>query len=207
MLKVWGRANSINVQKVMWCIGELGLEYERVDAGGPFGGLDAPEYLAMNPNGRIPTVEDGGDVLWESHSVVRCLALKYGEGTLCPADPAARQKADRWMDWPHNGFHQNVRTMFFALVRDRDKAEPDMDAVNAAAADAAAFPPVLDGHLAGNDYAAGDSFSMGDIPLACIVNRWYSLPIERAAHPAVEGWLDRIRERPAFRTHVLLESG
>jgi glutathione S-transferase len=117
MLKVWGRNNSGNVQKTMWCIGELGLEYERVDVGGPFGGLDTPEYKAMNPNSRVPTVEDDGNILWESHSVIRYLALKYGKGTLCPDDLGKRQLADRWMDWLHNGFNHHYRTLFFALVR------------------------------------------------------------------------------------------
>ena len=207
MLKVWGRNNSANVQKAMWCIGELGLEYERVDVGGPFGGLDSPEYMALNPNSRIPTVEDEGNILWESHSVIRYLALKYGKGTLCPDDLGARQKADRWMDWPHNGFNHHIRTLFFALVRDREKAEPDMDAMNAIAAEAAVDLPILDGHLSSNEYAAGTNLTMGDIPLGCIVNRWYSLPIDHPSHPAVEDWLHRIRERPAFREHVLLEGG
>ncbi len=206
MLKVWGRNNSSNVQKAMWCIGELGLEYECIDVGGPFAGLDTPEYLAMNPNGLIPTIQDDGNVLWESHSIVRYLSLKYGKGTLCPEDLGDRHRADRWMDWPHNGFVEALRVPFRALVRDRDKAEPDMDAVNAAVADGESILPALDSHFVGNPYAAGEMFTMGDIPLGCILNRWYSLPIERASHPAIEDWLGRLRERPAFREHVLLES-
>lgn len=206
MLKVWGRNNSLNVQKVMWCVGELGLEYERVDVGGPFGGLDTPEYLAMNPNGQIPTTEDDGNVLWESHSIVRYLSLKYGKGTLCPEDLGLRHTADRWMDWPHNGFMQALRVPFRALVRDRDKAEPDMDAVKTAIVAGEGFLPMLDNCLTNSPYAAGENFTMGDIPLGCILNRWYSLPIERASHPAIENWLERIRERSAFQEHVLPKS-
>jgi glutathione S-transferase len=207
MLKVWGRNNSANVQKAMWCVGELGLEYERVDVGGAFGGLDTPEYKAMNPNSRVPTVEDDDNILWESHSVIRYLALKYGKGTLCPDDLGERQKADRWMDWPHNGLNHHLRTLFFALVRDREKVEPDMAALKSVIDEAGTDLPILDGHLANNDYVAGANFTMGDIPIGCIVNRWYSLPMDRPSHPAIEAWLERIRARPAFREHVLLETG
>jgi len=206
MLKVWGRNNSLNVQKVMWCVGELGLEYERIDVGGPFAGLETPEYLAMNPNGKIPTAEDDENVLWESHSIIRYLSLKYGKGTLCPEDLGLRHMADRWMDWPHNGFMQALRVPFWALVRDRDKEEPDMDAVNTAVAVAEGFLPILENCLANSPYIAGETFTMGDIPLGCILHRWYSLPIERTSHPSIEAWLDHLKGRSTFQMHVMLQT-
>ena len=135
------------------------------------------------------------------------MALKYGKGTLCPDDLGARQKADRWMDWPHNGFNHHLRTLFFALVRDREKAEPDMKVMKTVATEAGTDLPILDGHLANNEYVVGENFTMGDIPIGCIVNRWYSLPMDRPSHPAIEAWLERIRARPSFRKHVLLETG
>ena len=117
MLKVWGRATSSNVQKVMWLVGELELPHERVDVGGAFGGNDTPEFLAMNPNGLVPTVEDAGVVLWESHAIVRYLALKHAKGTICPDDLGARAMADRWMDWLVTTVNPNWGIMFGGLVR------------------------------------------------------------------------------------------
>src|SRR5579864_9546335 len=99
MLRIWGRKNSINVQKVMWAVGELGLPHERIDAGGPFGGLETEEFRAMNPNGRVPVIDDDGTVVWESHTIVRYLANKYGHGALAPADEGLKAQSDMWTDW------------------------------------------------------------------------------------------------------------
>jgi len=99
MIKIWGRKNSVNVQKVLWCCDELGIPYERVDAGGEFGGTREPEYLAMNPTALIPTIRDDGVTLWESNTIVRYLAAKYGAGSLWPEDLAARSLAEKWMDY------------------------------------------------------------------------------------------------------------
>ena len=99
MLKIWGRASSSNVQKVLWCCAELDIEFERVDVGGPFGGNRDPEYLAMNPNGLVPTVKDGDLVMWESNTICRYLAATRNGEHLYPRDPAARTHVERWMDW------------------------------------------------------------------------------------------------------------
>ena len=127
MLKVWGRETSINVQKVMWLVGELGLEYERVDVGGPFGGLDRPDYVAMNPTGCIPTMEDDGFTLWESHAIVRHLARKHGAGSWWPDDPRTLAVADQWMDWPYNLAYPQLIRAFLGLYRTpEDERDDDM---------------------------------------------------------------------------------
>lgn len=122
MLKIWGRANSINVQKVLWCCDELSLEYERIDAGGPFGRTQNPDYLAMNPNGLIPTISDDGFTLWESNAIVRYLAAKHGVGGLCPEDLRERADADRWMDWQLGTLWVALRPVFIGLVRTPPKS-------------------------------------------------------------------------------------
>jgi glutathione S-transferase len=203
MITIWGRTNSGNVQKAMWCLGELGLEHERIDIGGPFGGLDDKKYLRMNPNGKIPTLKDGRTVIWESNAIVRYLAAKYGSGSLWPRSPGKRSLADRWMDWPGNGFAGAVASIFIALVRDRAKAEPDMNAVNAAVRNAGQALDTVDAHLRKNAYMGGDALTIGDIPLGCLVQRWYSLPIERPDHPNVRAWHGRLKERPAYLKHVV----
>ena len=117
MLKIWGRLTSVNVQKVVWCADELGLEYERVEAGGKYGVVNTPDYRAMNPNGLVPVINDGGYVLWESNAIVRYLAGRHGAGTLCPADARTRADADRWMDWQAVSLNPAIGPAFFQLVR------------------------------------------------------------------------------------------
>jgi glutathione S-transferase len=154
MLTVWGRTNSVNVQKVMWAVAELGLEHERIDAGGAFGGLDTPEYGAMNPNRKIPTVRDGDVVVWESNACVRYLAGRYGLGSLCPEDPARRALADAWMDWQLGTLLPDLSPIFWNLIR-TPEAHRDMGAVQAAAGRIARTWQILDDHLAGPQYVAG----------------------------------------------------
>lgn len=203
MLKVWGRKNSINVQKVMWTIGELGLAHERVDVGGPFGGLDTDDYAARNANRRVPTLEDGGLTIWESNVIVRYLAAKADPGGLWPEDPAARAVADQWMDWQQTTLLPDLTTVFFNLVRFSPE-QRDMAAVAAAAAKLGKIWPVLDRQLDGRTYVAGENFTMGDIPVGAAYYRYKMLEIERPDFPNIEPWYERLKERPAFVEHVTM---
>ena len=117
MLKIWGRANSINVMKVLWCADECGIAYDRENVGLQYGGNDQKWYLDMNPNGVVPTIDDGGQIIWESNSAVRYLAAKYAAGTLWPNDPGQRSEADRWMDWQLSTISECMRVMFWGLIR------------------------------------------------------------------------------------------
>ena len=117
-LTIWGRANSVNVQKVLWCLGELDIAYERIDAGMQFGRNNEPQYLTMNPNGRVPTLVDGDFVLWESNSIMRYLCLAYGKGTpIYPDAPKSRAAVDRWLDWTLSTVQPVDRPVFWALIR------------------------------------------------------------------------------------------
>jgi glutathione S-transferase len=97
MLTIWGRRSSFNLQKVMWLVDELGLERQQIEVGGQFGGLDTPEFRAMNPHGKIPVIDDHGTVIWESHAILRYLAARYGRGPFWHDDAAERSLSDRWM--------------------------------------------------------------------------------------------------------------
>jgi len=134
-MKIWGRANSINVMKVLWAADECGIAYERTDVGGAFGGNDQKWYLDMNPNGVVPTIDDGGRVIWESNSAVRYLSAKYAAGTLWPNDPGQRSDADRWMDWQIGTISEPMRICFWGLIRTPPEKR-DMAAIKKAAADA-----------------------------------------------------------------------
>ncbi len=202
-MKIWGRPNSINVQKVMWAVGELGLDHERIDVGGAFGGLDTDEYGRMNPNRKIPVLDDDGFVVWESHACVRYLAATRGEGGLWPTDPAMRSVADRWMDWKFTTLQPFMHVCFWGLIR-TPEADRDMPAIERAAADMGEAWRLFDAHLQNRGFVIGDHLTIGDIPLGCAFYRYVNLPIERPSLPAIEGWYARLQERAAFREHVMI---
>jgi glutathione S-transferase len=200
MLKIWGRVNSVNVKKVLWAAEELGLEYQRIDAGMEHGVTKTPEYVTMNPNSLVPTIEDDGFVLWESHSIVRYLAAKHGMGTLCPADLRSRADAERWMDWAFT-VQTAMRPVFWGLIRTpAEKRDPK--AIEAGRLKSIETLQVLERSLAGKAYVTGARFTMGDIPVGCEVQRFMRVPIERPPLPNVEAWFERLRERPPFSKFV-----
>jgi glutathione S-transferase len=201
MLKIWGRTNSVNVKKVLWAAEELGLKYQRIDAGMEHGVTKTPEYLKMNPNSLVPTIDDDGFVLWESHSIVRYLAAKHGAGTLCPKDLRVRADAERWMDWTHTFSREFQRPVFWPLVRTPPEKR-DMNAIREACRSCAALLAVPEQTLSSKPYLAGSDFTMADIPLGCHVQLWFRLPIERPRLPCLEAWFGRLLERQAYRAHV-----
>ena len=196
MIKLLGRANSINVQKVHWCLEELGLPYTRTDIGGAFGGNNTPDYLAKNPNGRVPVLEDGDLVLWESNVIVRYLAAKHSPGQLWPTDPKLRAEADRWMDWQQTALTPAMFAVFWGLIR-TPADQRDMAAIEKSKEESAVFMRMLDGHLQTRAYVAGADFTMGDIPVGYATHRWLNLPIERPQLAGVEAWYQRLQARPA----------
>lgn len=198
MLKIWGRMTSINVQKVAWCVDELGIPYERIDAGREFGHNDTPEYLAKNPNGLIPLIEDDGFALWESNAIVRYLAAKHGLSTLCPADPQQRASADRWMDWQSTTLNIPIGACFVQLIR-TPVTERDLGIVESNHPLAEKRLAMLDAILANSEFLNGDTFTMADIPAGLSVRRWQALPLEKQSHPNVNRWLAKLAARPGAK--------
>ena len=202
MLKILGRKTSSNVQKVLWLCSELKLPYEREDIGGPFGRNKDPEYLALNPNGLVPTIDDDGFVLWESHAIMRYLAAKHGAEALWPADLKRRADIDRWMDWGATVAGPAITPMFLQIVR-TPKPDQDPKVIEASRQRTAEALTLLDRHLAGRKYLAGDAFTLADIPSAIQAYRWFWFPIERPDLPNLKAWYERLGERPAYREHVM----
>ena len=201
-MKIWGRVNSINVMKVLWTADECGLKYDRVDVGMAFGGNDQKWYLDMNPNGVVPTIEDGGRIIYESNTIVRYLAAKYAAGSLWPNDPGLRSEADRWMDWQASTVNASMRDVFWGLVRTPPEKR-DMAAIAKGAVEAGRIWTRFDQKLEGKHYVAGQHFTMGDIPVGSFVHRWYALPIERPELKNVKAWYERLKTRPAYAKHVM----
>lgn len=201
MLKIWGRINSVNVKKVLWAADELGLKYERVNAGMEHGVTKTPEYLRMNPNSLVPTIEDDGRVLWESHTIVRYLAAKHGAGMLYPADVGDRADVDRWMDWAFT-LQGAMRNVFWGLIRTPPEKR-DANAIEEARKRTIdLLSNVLEKALAGRKFVGGERFTMGDIPLGCELQRYMRVPIERPRLPNVDAYFERLRERPAYVRNV-----
>ena len=201
MLKIWGRKTSSNVQKVMWAIGEMGLAHERIDIGGPFGKNCEPAYLAKNPNGLVPTLEeDDGFLLWESNSILRYLAAKH-KSSLEPSDLRSRAQASQWMDWQLSVAAPAIHPVFWGLVRTpaEDRVQT---AIAAGKTKTIAAMTILDARLRTAAFVAGDTFSYGDIPLGIIAYRVVELVPERPALPGFDRWYGELCKRAAFREHV-----
>ncbi len=204
MLTVWGRRSSFNLQKVMWLVSELGIEHRHIQAGGQFGGLDTPEFRAMNPVGRVPVIDDNGTIVWESHAILRYLAARHGRARFWSDDPAERSQADRWMDWSQTAlqpdflvgvFWGNYRTpepqRNWAIIRDK-------------IARCAQHFELLDNILGHRPFLRGNSLTLADIPAGTSLYRYFELEIDRPTVPNVEAWYRRLQERPAYREHVMV---
>jgi len=204
VLTIFGRTNSVNVQKVLWCLAELGMPFERIDAGLEHGKNNDPWYLALNPNGRVPLLQDGNFSLWESNTIVRYLAARFSRGGLWPESPETRALAERWMDWQLSTLVRPVSMVFWNLIR-TPADRRDAEVVARGTDEANRAVEILDGHLRAQPFVAGDVFTMGDIPVGAVVHRWLALPgVDRPALPALQAWHARLTERPAFRSHVML---
>lgn len=201
MLKIWGRKTSSNVQKVLWACGELGLPYERIDVTGGYGATKEPAYLAMNPNGLVPTVEDNGFILWESNTVTRYLAREYGQGKLEPTSPQERACASQWMDWHLSILGPAITPVFWAMFRMKPE-QRDQKAIDAAKAKTIAAMTILDNQLKKTPFVAGDTFSYGDIPVGIMAYRYRQIVPERPQHDGLERWYALIEKRPAFHEHI-----
>jgi glutathione S-transferase len=205
MLNIWGRISSINVRKVVWCAQELGLDFQRTEAGGKYGVVQTPEYLALNPNAMVPTIDDGeGDeriTLWESNVIVRYLCARHAPGTLYPEPLAERFDAERWMDWQQTTLNAVSGEAFRQWVRTAP-AQRNAEAIAYSVRSTEPLFALLDAHLAKRAFMLGDSFSMADIPVGCEAHRWFGLPATeytRPAWPNVERWFADLRSRAGAR--------
>jgi glutathione S-transferase len=201
MIEIWGRASSSNVQKVLWCCDELDIRYQRYDTGREFGGNDTPAYLEMNPNGLVPTIRDSGLVVWESNTILRYLAARYGDGSMYPAELAPRSQVDRWLDWEVGTLAPTILPVFWGLIRTPPE-QRDEEKLAGAKTLLSKVLTVLDLHLSKQSYVAGDCLTLADIAMGNSVYRWFAFSITRPDLPALRAWYDRIAGHPGFRMHI-----
>lgn len=200
-ITLWGRLNSANVQKAVWALEELELPYEHVPLGGSFGGTDTPEYLAMNPNGLVPTLRDGDITVWESHAIVRYLSAEYGSGLLFPMEARDRAVVDQWTDWTATTFQPAWIAVFWNKVR-TPVARQDAAAIERAVAATSRCFGIMEMRLEKVPYLGGEQFTYADIVAGAAMYRWTTMEIERPELPAVDAWHERLNGRRAFRKAI-----
>lgn len=198
---LWGRSTSANVQKALWALEELGLDYENVPLAGRFGGNQTPDYLAMNPNGLVPTLRDGELVVWESHAIVRYLCARYGSGALWPIDPDTRSVVDQWTDWVATTFQPAWIDAFWRVVR-TPVEQRDPAAIDRAVAATNRCFSILGARLERTPYLGGEVLTYADIVAGVAMYRWSTMDVSRDAVPSVEAWHGRLRKRAAYRQAV-----
>lgn len=196
MITLWGRLNSLNVQKVLWCLEEIGAPYTRIEAGREFGVVDTPEYRTMNPNALVPTIQDGDLTLWESNAIVRYLCARRPDKGFWPEDPARRACGDRWMDWQQTSLNKALGPAFMNLVRTPPEHR-DMEAVEASRAATERQLVILDDALAHSQWLGGDAFGLAEFAVGTQIHRWLNMPIARQPRPNVERWYSAFMRRPA----------
>lgn len=201
MITIWGRASSSNVQKVLWTLDELGVPHERIDLGREFGGLDTPDYLGMNPNGRIPTIKDGDLILWESHAICRYLCRTYNGSALLPDEPAAEAHVEKWMDWNLGHFAPSVFPMFLQAREADDIAIVTEPRFEKFVTEARKNLKILDEALSDAEYLCGGQFTLADIVVSITLSRWQFVGFDLAGFDAVAAWNDRVNQRPACQQH------
>jgi glutathione S-transferase len=203
MRRIWGRATSSNVMKVIWLCEEIALSYERIDAGLSFGRTNTPEYRAMNPTGLVPTLEEDGFTLWESNAICRYLAGSDPSGeAVWPAEARARAMVDCWMDAQQTLLTRSQSMVFQGLIRKKPE-ERDMAAINAAMTEADRVWLMLQAQIerAGGGYVCGPSLTLADIVWGVHVHRWFNMPVTRSDAPGLRAWYERLLSRPAYSDH------
>jgi len=203
MLTIWGRENSNNVRKVLWCAAELGLSYTHINAGGAFGKVNEESYRALNPNGLVPLLQDDDFVLWESNTIVRYLAAKHApDSNWYPSELQARANAEKWMDWTTSTLAEPFKTVFWGVLRTPAEKQ-NWDTINAGRQACIDVLQTVDQALATQPYLSGSEIGMGDIPLGSFIYAWFEMPIERPSMPNLEAWYQRLRQRPAYQKSVM----
>ena len=201
MLRIMGRASSINVRKVLWACAEMEIPFEREDWGAGFKSTHTAEFLALNPNAMVPVIQDDDFTLWESNSIIRYLAARYNASNLYPHEARARARVDQWIDWQASDLNKSWSYAFMSLVRHSPEHQ-DSQALAAACKDWSRHMEILNRQLASTGaYVAGNEFSLADIPIGLSVNRWFETPLAHPDFPAVSDYYERLSHRPGYLLH------
>jgi glutathione S-transferase len=200
VFRILGRRTSSNVQKVLWCLAEMGHAFEQEDYGGPFGKTQNPDYLRLNPNATVPTLIDGDLVLWESNTIVRYVCNKEQCSALYPPAVGQRALVECWMDWQLSNINDPFGKLYRGLIRERLAIQD----VERERAECARLLTILDNALEGHAFVVSDTLTLADIVLGPTIYRWLALDIERATLANVQCWYERLTLRSAYREYVMV---
>lgn len=204
MLTIWGRSSAFNVLKVLWLADELHLKYKHIDVGGAYGGLDSSEFLAKNPHGKIPVLEDDDLVVWESHTILRFLAANYGNDTIYPMDLKERTKVERWMDWSHTSLQPAFMDLFWGFYR-TPESEQNLKIISKAAETCENQFSLLNQILQKQTYLAGNFFSLADFPAGSVLYRYFNMGYAVTEYPNVIKWYQRLNQRKAYQKWIMTD--
>ena len=203
MITFYGRKSSDNVQKTLWMLLETGQSHEHIELGGQFGGLDDPDFLKLNPHGKVPVLVDGDLSVWESSAIIRYLAAAYCSGTIWPEDVRARAEMDKWMDWAQSKLYPESNRLFWRLIR-TPEVDQNADKIAAGIELLTTYMGMLETQLEGKRHLCGEALSLADIIAGATLYRYYEMPIERPALGNVERWYAALTQRPAYRQAVMV---
>jgi glutathione S-transferase len=202
MLKIYGRANSINVRKVLWMCEEVGEPFTREDWGRGFRSTSEEPFRNISNFGVVPVIDDDGFILRESHTIVRYLAAKHRRDDLYPTELKARALTEQWMDWAGSDAYVGIRPVFLGLQVKMAPFKDDATAIAGGIREWTIQMQRVEEHLAkSGPFVTGSAFTIGDIPMGLIVNRWFTIPFEKPALPCVSAYYDLLTERAAYRSH------
>lgn len=201
MLRILGKASSINVRKVLWACAEIEISFEWEDWGSGVKSTHTPKFISLNPNAMVPVILDDDFVLWESNSIIRYLASRYNGGHLYPVQPKARARVDQWIDWQASELNKSWTYAFMSLVR-HSAEHQDSKALAASCSQWSRHMEILNRQLESTGaYVSEDGFSLADIPIGLSVNRWFETPLDHPDFPAVSAYYERLSRRPSYLLH------
>ncbi len=203
MITLWGRKSAFNVQKVMWALKELQVEYDQIEVGGDFGWLDSDEFLEMNPHGRIPVIRHDDKILWESHSIIRYLGATFRNEDLWPQDAFKRSMCDRWMDWSLSFLQPNFMGLFWGYYR-MPEEKRNSRRIKATGSICESCFGLLNELLEQQRFLAGDRFTLGDIPAAATLYRYFEMGLEVNRPPQVMAWYERMKQREPYQEGIMI---
>lgn len=198
-MKLYDFAFSPNSRKVRAVAYELGIELDCTHVNILKGESRTPAFLAKNPNGRVPVLEDGDFVLWESNAIIRYLAAKEGKA-LVPQNPREQAEVDRWLSWQLAHISQATGKVAFERVVKKltGQGAPDQAAIDAGTADFAKFTAVLEAALEGKEYVTG-RLSLADFALAATYYLTPTYGLDLSPYPRVRAWMERMLARDSMK--------
>ena len=197
-ITLYGRHTSYNVQKVLWFLDQLELEYQHIELGSSPGDTETKEFGKLNPMRKVPVLADDEKIIWESNSILRYLASSYGSNQWLPQDAYQRSLVERWMDWSQTRFEPAFVGVFWGYYR-TPRALRNMEAINKSLDDCVYCLDRLDEQLGDQEYLLGDTLSMADITAGIFLYRLVEIDLDISLPACVARWYQKLQKFPGYK--------